>query len=123
MAPRSKRASPTVQPRIRILHLGEVALGPGKADLLEALARGGSLAQAARDLDMSYTRAWSLVRTMNAVFREPLVTLQRGGQKRGGAALTPTGERVLLLYRRMQGRALRAVASDTAALRKLLRYR
>jgi molybdate transport system regulatory protein len=112
-----------VQPRIRILHLGEVALGPGKADLLEALARGGSLAQAARELDMSYTRAWSLVRTMNALFREPLVALQRGGQKRGGAALTPTGERVLLLYRRMQGRALRAVASDTAALRKLLRYR
>ena len=114
---------PTIQPRIRILRGDEIALGPGKADLLEALAEGGSLAQAARKLGMSYTRAWSLVRTMNEAFQEPLVTLQRGGQARGSASLTPTGQRVLRLYRRMQARSLRAVAPEVAALRKLLRYR
>src|SRR5687767_7280534 len=97
MARRKKAAPASVQPRIRILHLGEVALGPGKADLLEALARGGSLAQAARELEMSYMRAWSLVRTMNAVFKEPLVTLHRGGPGRGGAALTPCGQNALRL--------------------------
>lgn len=123
MARGKKTPAPTVQPRIRILHLGEVALGPGKADVLEALARGGSLAQAARELGMSYTRAWSLVRTMNQIFAEPLVTMQRGGQRRGGAALTPAGKRALRLYRRMQARSLRAVAPEVAALRRLLRYR
>lgn len=103
------------------MHRGEIALGPGKADLLEALARTGSLAQAAREMEMSYMRAWSLVRTMNAAFRRPLVTLRRGGQGRGGAALTPTGERVLVLYRKMQARALRAVDKEQTALRRLLR--
>ena len=112
-----------MQPRLRLLHRGEIALGPGKADLLEALSRTGSLAQAARELEMSYMRAWSLVRTMNEAFREPLVVTHRGGQGRGGASLTPTGERALLLYRKMQQRALRATATELAALEKLLRYR
>ena len=112
-----------MQPRLRLLHRGEIALGPGKADLLEALSRTGSLAQAARELEMSYMRAWSLVRTMNAAFRRPLVTMRRGGQGRGGAALTPTGERVLALYRKMQQRSLRATTVPMAELEKLLRYR
>lgn len=114
-----ERAS--VQPRIRVLHGGEIALGPGKADLLEAVAASGSLAQAARDLGMSYMRAWSLVRTMNAAFRHPLVSTRRGGQGRGGTALTPTGRRVLALYRRMEARSVRATGTDAAALRALLR--
>jgi len=84
---------------------------------------GKALAQAARELEMSYMRAWSLVRTMNEAFREPLVVTHRGGQGRGGASLTPTGERALLLYRKMQQRALRATATELAALEKLLRYR
>ncbi len=110
-----------MQPRLRLLHRGEIALGPGKADLLEALSRTGSLAQAARELEMSYMRAWSLVRTMNGAFREPVVATHRGGQGRGGASLTPVGERVLRLYRRMQAHTVRAVDGDVAALRKLLR--
>lgn len=119
------RKPPTgsVHPRIRVLHRGAIALGPGKAELLESLSRTGSLAQTARELGMSYTRAWSLVRTMNVAFRQPVVTAHRGGQGRGGAHLTATGERVLLLYRRMQARALRAIAADVTALRKLLRAR
>ena len=112
-----------MQPRLRLVHRGEIALGPGKADLLEALSRTGSLAQAARELEMSYMRAWSLVRTMNGAFRRPLVVTRRGGQGRGGASLTPTGEQVLRLYRRMQQRTLRATSVEHAALEKLLRYR
>jgi len=115
------RERASVQPRLRLLHRGEIALGPGKADLLEALSRAGSLAQAARELEMSYMRAWSLVRTMNEAFRRPLVATRRGGQRRGGASLTPTGERVLALYRKMQQRTLRAAEEEMAALRKLLR--
>jgi len=122
--PRSKEPSLTsVHPRIRVLHLGAIALGPGKAELLESLSRTGSLAQTARELEMSYMRAWNLVGTMNASFRRPLVATHRGGPGRGGARLTATGEQVLLLYRRMQARALRAVKTDVAALRKLLRTR
>ena len=74
-------------------------MGPGKADLLDAIAAEGSLAAAARELGMSYMRAWRLMREMNELFRKPLVAVRPGA--RGGALLTAEGERVLALYRAM----------------------
>jgi len=91
-----------VRPRIRIVSGSEIALGPGKADLLAAIAAEGTIAGAARQLGMSYMRAWSLVRTMNRCFRAPLVETARGGTVRGGATLTAVGQEVLALYRRME---------------------
>lgn len=100
----------TLRPRIRITgEDGTIVLGPGKADLLEAIARTGSIRAAAEELEMSYMRAWTLVRTMNDAFREPLVEKERGGTSKGGAQLTEHGERVLKLYRRMEEKAARAV--------------
>lgn len=98
-----------------------ILLGPGKADLLEAVRNAGSLRRAAAGLGMSYMRAWSLVRTMNAAFQEPLVTLARGGAAHGGAALTPTGAKVLALYRAMERKCAGAAAGDAGRLKRLLR--
>jgi molybdate transport system regulatory protein len=103
-----QRKKVDVLPRLRLMQGDVILLGPGKADLLEAIGRAGSIRAAAVELGMSYMRAWSLVRTMNGAFREPLVESTRGGG--GGASLTPEGTEVLALYRRMQQRALRAVA-------------
>ena len=99
----------TLRPRIRIVgDDGTIVLGPGKADLLDAVARTGSIRAAATELGMSYMRAWTLIRTMNDAFREPLVEKVRGGSEQGGAQLTPTGKNVLNLYRRMEEKATRA---------------
>ena len=72
--------------------------GPGKRALLAGIAESESLSEAARAMDMSYMRAWSLVQAMNREWREPLVELRRGGHKRGGASVTATGREVLRLY-------------------------
>jgi len=85
-----------------------VVLGPGKADLLEAIGKRGTLRAAAKALGMSYMRAWKLVGVMNAAFREPLVVVHRGGASRGRSELTKTGRRVLALYRALEADALRA---------------
>ncbi len=99
-----------VRPRIRIVgEDGTIALGPGKADLLEAIARTGSIRAAATELRMSYMRAWTLVRVMNAAFRSPLVSKVRGGSDQGGAQLTERGAAVLKIYRRMEEEAEGAV--------------
>ena len=99
---------------------GEViVLGPGKADLLAAIERLGSIRDAAAELGMSYMRAWQLVRTMNESFTEPVVTANRGGATRGGASLTRTGTRVLELYREMESASL---AASSPAWRRLGRY-
>jgi molybdate transport system regulatory protein len=98
-----------------------VAIGPGKADLLEGVRDTGSIAAAGRRMGMSYKRAWYLVDSMNGCFRAPLVEAAKGGTAGGGARLTPLGEEVLARYRRMQARASRAVATELAALARQVR--
>jgi molybdate transport system regulatory protein len=100
----------SVRPRIRIVSDdGTIVLGPGKADLLDAIARTGSIRAAAGELGMSYMRAWTLVKTMNAAFRSPLVEKERGGSEQGGAQLTDRGTSVLALYRKMEAKAEKAI--------------
>ena len=94
-------------------------IGPGKAALLEGIARHGSISAAGREMGMSYKRAWSLVETMNAMFARPLVESARGGPGGGRAALTTTGREVLALYRRIEADAAAAAAPALAALRRL----
>src|ERR1700750_2377136 len=90
------RDSPAI--RVRILSGSAIAIGPGKAELLAAIAETGSISAAARRMRMSYRRAWLLVHTMNTCFTDPLVGAEKGGHAGGGARLTPTGEEVLALY-------------------------
>ncbi|HEX6981008.1 MAG TPA: LysR family transcriptional regulator [Alphaproteobacteria bacterium] len=98
-------------------------MGPGKADLLDAIDRTGSIAAAGRELGMSYRRAWLLVETMNACFRAPLVEAIKGGRSGGGARLTRMGAEVLKRYRAMETRAARALASELDEFRRLMRER
>jgi molybdate transport system regulatory protein len=106
--------------RIRIALRPGTAMGPGKADLLEAIRETGSIAAAGRRFGMSYKRAWMLVDTMNAAFSEPVVTAAKGGARGGGAALTETGAQVLALYRRIEAASRAAAEAEMAALAALL---
>ena len=114
-------ASNRSQFRLRILHDDDIAVGPGKVDLLEAIARTGSITAAARELDMSYRRAWLLVDTMNRCFRQPVVEAEAGGQRGGGTRLTRVGEEVVRRYRKSEALAERAAAAELDALARLLR--
>jgi molybdate transport system regulatory protein len=118
--PKTFDAVPVLQTRLRVVANGEIAMGPGKADLLEQIAKTGSIADAARNLDMSYMRAWTLVKTMNAMFRAPLVVANRGGRERGGAGLSDDGYTVLKLYREMQEACLRVTETNWADLQTRL---
>ena len=107
--------------KVRLMLGDEIAMGPGKADLLEAIEREGSISAAARALGMSYRRAWLLVETMNRCFSQPLVQALAGGRQGGGAQLSDEGYQVLQRYRQLQAR-LRAVAEqDWPELAALLR--
>lgn len=106
--------------RLRVVIEPDIAIGPGKADILEGIKDTGSIAATGRRMGMSYKRAWLLVDTMNRCFREPLVEASRGGNARGGARLTESGERVLRHYRRMEVLTEKAIATELAKLRELL---
>ncbi len=97
------------------------AFGPGKADLLAAIAETGSIAAAGRRLGMSYKRAWSLVEALNAMFRGTLVDAAKGGAHGGGAVLTPLGTRILDAYRALEVASARAGQAPLAVIRRALR--
>jgi len=93
------------------------ALGPGKADLLDAIARDGSISAAGRSLGMSYRRTWLLVDEMNRCFRERLVETLSGGGRERGARITEHGRAVLAAYRQLE--ADLATIADGDAYRRL----
>ena len=89
----------TVSAKLRVDLSASVSVGPGKIALLEGIARSGSLSAAARELHMSYRRAWMLVHAVNESFDEPLVQFTTGGREGGGAQLTALGELLVNKYR------------------------
>jgi molybdate transport system regulatory protein len=107
--------------RLRILLGDAIAMGPGKADLLQGIRETGSIAAAGRRMKMSYKRAWLLIETMNGCFAKPVVEALKGGKSGGGARLTLLGEEVLARYRSMQAATDRAIEHDLAALKRAMR--
>lgn len=104
-------------PRIRLSIVLEsgARIGPGKVKLLESIRDTGSISAAARDMGMSYKRAWVLLDSINQAFIEPVVTAAPGGAGGGGAKLTDFGTEILTRYQRIEERAA-AVAGDDLAL-------
>lgn len=109
------------KPQIRIMFRKAIAMGPGKADLLEEIEQTGSISAAARKMRMSYRRAWLLVDTMNQCFAKPLVATATGGSHGGGAQITEFGREVLRRYREMDSAASAAVARQVIEFTRLMR--
>jgi molybdate transport system regulatory protein len=106
--------------RLRLMQGDTIAFGPGKASLLQAIERTGSISAAAREMEMSYRRAWLLVEEMNRCFRQPLVVTATGGARGGGASITALAHEVIASYRHMQKKAGSAVEKDMCVLQALM---
>lgn len=106
-------AAAHIKLKIQLMCGDEIAMGPGKADLLDAIKAHGSISAAGRAMTMSYRRAWMLVDVMNRCWQEPLVATSPGSSHGGGARVTPLGEAVLADYRALQARL--NIASDCPA--------
>lgn len=108
--------------KIQIYCGEEIAMGPGKADLLDAIAKEGSISAAGRALGMSYRRTWLLVDAMNRCWDQPVVETAAGGSHGGGARVTELGQGILAHYRALQAGAERLEHSaDWQALHAALR--
>ena len=119
--PRSRRRKPVARFRLRVTSGDTIAVGPGKIDLLEAIAETQSITAAAKSIGMSYRRAWILVDQINATLRQPAVASAQGGEHGGGSRLTAVGEVLIERYRRIEARAAEACADDIAALLQLVK--
>ena len=97
----------TLKLKLQIFAGDEIAMGPGKAALIEAIDAHGSISAAARAMGMSYRRAWLLVATLNRCFLQPVVETVPGG----GTRVTEEGKAMLEAYRRLVARTA-ALADD-----------
>jgi molybdate transport system regulatory protein len=102
--------------RVRIDLGPEASIGPGKIRLLELVGETGSIAGAARGMEMSYRRAWLLVEEVNRMFRQPVVAASTGGKRGGGARLTDFGTDLVRQFRAIEAEA---EAAATARLDRL----
>src|SRR2546425_7200909 len=109
------------QVRITIVFESGARIGPGKAALLESIRDTGSISAAARNMGMSYKRAWVLLDSINQAFTQPVVSAAPGGAGGGGATLTRFGADVLERYHRIHERAEAVAATDVAALERYAR--
>ena len=114
-------ATPRKIVRIGIPRGNSYAMGPGKADLLEAIHATGSISAAGRSLGMSYRRAWLLVDEMNHAFSMPLVEAHLGGAGGGGARVTDLGHEALRRYRELQDQAWTVLRVSYQEYRRLLK--
>ena len=106
---------------LRILGAGDPAMGPGKAELITRIEASGSISAAARDMGMSYRRAWQLVEAINASFTEPVVMTAVGGKRGGGASVTAFGRELVAHFHAMEDKASDAIADDVARFTRQLR--
>ena len=86
-------------------------LGPGKIALLEGIRTYRSVSEAARQMGMSYRRAWLLLDSLNKTFDVPATVNSTGGRGGGGAEITPFGVLLIESYREVE-RQLNQVASE-----------
>ena len=99
------------------------AMGPGKAALISQIEVSGSISAAARDMGMSYRRAWQLVEAINASFTEPVVVTATGGKRGGGASVTAFGRELVAHFHAMEDKASAAIADDVAQFTRQLTQR
>jgi molybdate transport system regulatory protein len=89
-------------------------MGPGKAALIAHIEATGSISAAAREMGMSYRRAWQLVEAINNSFGEPVIVTATGGKRGGGAAVTEFGRALVAQFHAMEEKASVAIADDLA---------
>lgn len=106
---------------LRILGAGDPAMGPGKAELILRIEATGSISAAAREMGMSYRRAWQLVEAINASFKEPVVVTAIGGKRGGGASVTDFGRQLVAQFHAMEEKASSVITEDITQFSQQLR--
>ena len=106
---------------LRILAGKSPAMGPGRARLISLIDSTGSISAAARQMGMSYRRAWQLVEAINSSFGQPVVMTAVGGRRGGGASVTEFGRDIVAHYQDMENKASAAIQADLKQFSRRLR--
>ncbi len=81
---------------------GKPVFGRGRRFLLEAIDKHGSINQAAKEINISYRKAWGYIKAMEERLGFKLIDRQTGGRNGGGAVLTEEAKKFLKKYEALE---------------------
>ena len=81
---------------------GKPVFGRGRRFLLQAIDKYGSINQAAKEINISYRKAWGYIKAMEERLGLKLIERQAGGKNGGGATLTKEARQFLRKYEAME---------------------
>lgn len=90
--------------------------GPGPVELLEHIEATGSINQAAKEMGMSYKKAWEIVNRLNAMTTSPLVITATGGEKGGGSSISPEAKQMIAYHHHLRERFQALLEEETRRL-------
>jgi len=88
----------------------------GKIDILELIDKHGSISRAAKEMGMSYKKAWRHITLLQEHLEDEILTTHKGAGEQGGTRLTPIAREFIENYRTMHERI---VAYADAQFRQL----
>ena len=83
---------------------GDRFFGPGVCELLERIRETGSIQAAAARMEMSYSKAWKILKRAEEEMGVSLINRVSGGKNGGSSTLTPAGEKAVSEFREMEKR-------------------
>jgi molybdate transport system regulatory protein len=95
---------------------GKKYFGPGPMELLERIADTGSINKAAKEMGMSYKKAWEIVNRLNAAVSKPLVETHTGGEQGGGSVISEEAKKLILYHVRLRKRFLDFLQKESVTL-------
>lgn len=95
---------------------GKKYFGPGPMELLEKIASTGSINKAAKQMGMSYKKAWEIINRLNKNAAQPLVETQTGGEKGGGSVISPEAKQLIAYHIDLRKKFLAFLEKETNRL-------
>src|SRR5690349_14394911 len=92
---------------------GEGFFGPGRVELLERIEETGSINKAAKDMGMSYKKAWEMINSLNSQASKPFVITQTGGEKGGGSLITTEAKQLIAYHNELRQRFRKFLEEET----------
>lgn len=112
-ANQKKNKSLSVNGRLWIEYDNHRFFGPGPLELLERIDDTGSINQAAKEMHMSYKKAWEIINTLNEATVKPLVITKTGGMKGGGSMISDEAKGLIVYYRLLRERFEKFLEKET----------
>jgi molybdate transport system regulatory protein len=111
-----KNKSFTVNGSIWVECNGDRFFGPGPVELLERINETGSISQAAKQMQMSYKKAWEIINMLNSQAVQPLVVTQTGGSSGGGSIITSEAKEMITWHRLLREKFKTFLEKETEKL-------